>query len=208
MGRGLVARWQNTGFRGRRRDGSHVARGRYERSGSAGAPVAFGPFQNQDAAGVQVSISGGAEDIDLLSTSIESLIVDAGDGADTIEVHDLIGSSVDDLILDLGLSSETVTVTETVLDENGDPMMVQSLIPLTDKYGNYVDYDGNPIPEGEDPVLIAEWDGDEPVMVPQTVSYEERAMPTRNFKKGSGLQNSILPQITSSGMAASSPRKN
>ena len=70
----------------------------------------------QDAKGVntQITPSAGAPNA-LKSATLERIILDAGDGADTVTVDDLKGSSVNYLEVDLGLSDGTVSYTHLTL---------------------------------------------------------------------------------------------
>ena len=58
----------------------------------------------QDALGVRVVMSGGAV-VSMAASSMENLVINAGDGADSILLNDLKGSSVTSFNLDLGTAS-------------------------------------------------------------------------------------------------------
>src|SRR5262249_16942479 len=75
----------------------------------------------QPARGSSVAITGSSGSPTLTATNIQGYSIDAGDGADLVEVNDLAGSGISQVRLDLGLNSGTQTVYNVVNDAHSNP---------------------------------------------------------------------------------------
>ncbi len=81
-------------------------------------------------AGTNLSMSGGVAALTLGTSSIENMVISAGEGADTLTINDLTGTGLSNLVTDLGESFTTSTVTVPIFDINGDPVMVPDTIEV------------------------------------------------------------------------------
>jgi Ca2+-binding RTX toxin-like protein len=92
-----------------------------------GGPVTF----EQSNFGLDLDIvdqAGVNAPITLTVTEFEELVIDAREGADTLEIFDLTGTGLTDLRLDLGAANTVQTVTQAVFEADG---ITPVLVPMT-----------------------------------------------------------------------------